>query len=60
MSIKLTYTPNFNRARAHYAASRMEEDGVPMPEAFAEWDRFIAGIRSAARSEGPTDDEETP
>lgn len=42
------YTPNENQARAYYATTRNDEEGVPIPEAFKEWSRFLARVRRDA------------
>lgn len=46
------YVPNENQARAYYATTRNEEEGVLIPEAFEEWSRFLARVRRDAYGEG--------
>ena len=45
------YTPNENQARAYYATTRNDEEGVPILEAFGEWSRFLARVRRDAARE---------
>lgn len=45
------YTPNENQARAYYATTRNDEEGVSIPEAFEEWSRFLARVRRDAQKD---------